>query len=169
MLLVVLTCACSDAVLVSVGVGGFARIGEALPWFGTLMRYGGAAFLFIYGLLAFKSALTSDEAIELAKGNAADEPWRPVFLTCLALTWLNPHVYLDTIVLLGSIASQMNDGRFAFGLGAVTASFFFFFVLGYGARLLAPIFTNPRAWRILDVIIGCIMWAIALQLLVFYG
>lgn len=82
----------------------------------------------------------------------------------LALTWLNPHVYLDTVALIGSIAAQYDD-QVRFGAGAVLASFVFFFSLGYGAHLLAPIFVRPKAWRILDVIIGTIMWAIALQLL----
>jgi L-lysine exporter family protein LysE/ArgO len=85
-------------------------------------------------------------------------------LTCLALTWLNPHVYLDTVVLLGAVAAQYDD-RLNFALGAMTASFVFFFSLGYGARLLAPFFSKPRAWQVLDVIIGVIMWAIAAKLL----
>ena len=82
----------------------------------------------------------------------------------LALTWLNPHVYLDTVVLIGSISSQY-DNRLMFGLGATTASFVFFFTLGYGARLLAPLFARPRAWQVLDAIIALTMWAIALKLL----
>jgi L-lysine exporter family protein LysE/ArgO len=89
---------------------------------------------------------------------------RAALLTVLALTWLNPHVYLDTVVLLGSISAQY-DNRVAFGAGAVTASFTFFFALGYGARLLAPFFANPRAWQVLDAIIGLTMWAIAAKLL----
>jgi len=85
-------------------------------------------------------------------------------LTCLALTWLNPHVYLDTVVLLGSISAQY-DERLAFALGAMSASFAFFFSLGFGARLLRPLFTSARAWQILDVVVGLTMWAIAAKLI----
>ena len=85
-------------------------------------------------------------------------------LTLLALTWLNPHVYLDTVVLLGSISAQYQD-RLAFGIGAVSASFIFFFGLGYGARLLTPLFAKPRSWQILDMLIALTMWAIAVKLL----
>jgi L-lysine exporter family protein LysE/ArgO len=85
--------------------------------------------------------------------------------TLLALTWLNPHVYLDTVVLIGSVSAQYPD-RLSFGLGAVTSSFVFFFSLGYGARLLAPLFARPRAWQVLDVLIGVVMWAIAAKLII---
>jgi L-lysine exporter family protein LysE/ArgO len=81
-----------------------------------------------------------------------------------ALTWLNPHVYLDTVVLLGSVSAQYPGQALAFGAGAVTASFTFFFALGYGARLLAPLFARPRAWQVLDAFVGCLMWSLALGL-----
>ena len=84
----------------------------------------------------------------------------------LALTWLNPHVYLDTVVLIGSISAQYPD-RLAFGIGATLASFVFFITLGYGARALAPLFANPRSWQVLDGIIALTMWGIALKLLYF--
>ena len=87
----------------------------------------------------------------------------PAVLTCLAFTWLNPHVYLDTVVLLGAISAQYTPA-WIFGLGAVTASFVFFFTLGYGARLLAPVFARPRAWQVLDAMIGVVMLALALKL-----
>ena len=89
---------------------------------------------------------------------------RRAVLTCLALTWLNPHVYLDTVVLLGSVSAQYED-RLGFGIGAVCASFVFFFALGYGARLLAPFFQRPVSWRVLDAGVGAVMWAIAASLL----
>jgi L-lysine exporter family protein LysE/ArgO len=85
--------------------------------------------------------------------------------TCLALTWLNPHVYLDTVVLLGSVSAQY-EARLAFGAGAVTASFVFFIALGYGARALAPLFRRPESWRVLDLVVGLTMWAIAAKLMV---
>jgi len=160
---VVLTCALSDAVLIVVGVTSFARIAAWLPMIDPVMRYGGAAFLVWYGARNLRSALTSDAALWI-EGAAPAEPLRPVLLTAVALTWLNPHVYLDTVVLLGSISAQY-DNRLAFGAGAVMASFVFFFSLGYGARLLSPLFARPRSWQILDAVIALTMWAIAAKLL----
>lgn len=162
-LAVVLTCAISDAVLIAAGVAGFGALSAAAPWIGDVMRWAGAAFLTIYGGLAFRSAWTGTGA--LRAGTTTGGSRRTAILTCLALTWLNPHVYLDTVVLLGSIAAQFPGQRLEFGAGAVTASFTFFFALGYGARLLAPLFARPGAWRVLDAVIGCIMWAIAAGLI----
>ncbi len=87
-----------------------------------------------------------------------------VLLTGLAFTWLNPHVYVDTIVLIGSVATQFED-KISFALGSIVASWIFFFSLGYGSKLLKPLFTNPKAWKVLDFIIGCMMWSIAISLL----
>ena len=103
------------------------------------------------------------EALRAADDGAAG--LRRVVLTCLALTWLNPHVYLDTLVLLGSVASRFEGRSWAFGSGAVTASFVFFFALGYGARLLRPVFARPAAWRVLDALIALVMWSIAAGLI----
>ena len=162
MLPVVLVCAASDAVLIMSGVAGFGALAEAAPWFGPLMRYGGAAFLLWYGWRNAVSAWQGGEALE-AEGQST-RSLRKAILTLLALTWLNPHVYLDTLVLLGSISAQYPD-RLSFGIGAVLASFVFFFSLGYGARLLAPLFARPRSWQVLDAIIAVTMWAIAIKLL----
>ncbi|MFA0373023.1 LysE/ArgO family amino acid transporter, partial [Vibrio sp. 10N.222.54.F6] len=85
---------------------------------------------------------------------------------CLAFTWLNPHVYLDTVVLLGSISTQYQPNHMLFGAGAITGSFVFFFSLGYGARFLAPLFKNPRAWKVLEFVIGMIMASIAVSLVI---
>ncbi|GFE65668.1 LysE/ArgO family amino acid transporter [Litoreibacter roseus] len=163
-LLVCLTCAVSDAILITLGVGGFGQLSEVAPWFATVMRYGGAAFLLVYGALAFRSAWRGGAVMEATSEGAGR--WQAALATCLALTWLNPHVYLDTVVLLGSIAAQYDGARTEFGAGAVTSSFVFFFSLGYGARALAPVFANPQAWRILDIFVGLLMWAIAVSLLV---
>lgn len=160
-LAVVLVCALSDAVLVAAGVTGFGVLAEAVPGLERIMRYGGAAFLLVYGARSFWAAWRGGAALVAGEGAGS---LRRAVLTCLALTWLNPHVYLDTVVLLGSISAQYAD-RFAFGLGAVTASFVFFFALGYGARLLAPLFQRPASWRVLDAGVGCVMWAIAIGLL----
>lgn len=160
---VCLTCAVSDALLITAGVGGFGQLSEVAPWFGAAMRYGGAAFLFVYGLISFRSAWRGSDGMS-AEGQGAGS-LRAALLTCLALTWLNPHVYLDTVVLLGSISAQYPGARLEFGLGAVVSSFVFFFSLGFGARLLAPIFARPRAWQVLDFGVGLTMWVIALSLI----
>jgi len=160
-LAVVLVCALSDAVLVAAGVTGFGVLSEAVPGLERIMRYGGAAFLLVYGARSFIAAWRGGGALEAGEGAGS---LRRAVLTCLALTWLNPHVYLDTVVLLGSVSAQYAD-RLAFGLGAVSASFVFFFALGYGARLLAPLFRRPESWRVLDAGVGCVMWAIAIGLL----
>jgi L-lysine exporter family protein LysE/ArgO len=160
---VVLTCALSDAVLIVIGITSFARIAEILPWISPLMRFGGAAFLIWYGTRAARAALTSSAALHVS--TAPREPLRPVLLTALALTWLNPHVYLDTVVLLGTISTQYAPQQAVFGAGAVTGSFLFFFSLGYGASLLRPFFAQPRAWRLLEGGIALVMWAIALKLI----
>ena len=159
---VVLTCAMSDAVLIVAGVAGFGALAEAVPWFEPLMRYGGAAFLLWYGWMNARSAWRGGQALRM--GGDEEQSLRAAILTVLALTWLNPHVYLDTVVLIGSISAQYPD-RLAFGIGATLASFVFFFSLGYGARALAPLFARPRAWQVLDAIIALTMWAIAFKLL----
>ena len=162
---VVLTCAVSDAILIAAGVAGFGSLAQVVPGFETVMRYGGAAFLVWYGTRSLISAWRSHAGLEADPRNGGKTALRTVLLTVLAFTWLNPHVYLDTVVLIGSISAQYSD-RFSFGLGAVTASFVFFFSLGYGARLLAPVVTRPAAWQVLDALIGITMWAIAAKLLV---
>lgn len=159
---VCLTCGVSDALLIAAGVAGFGALAEAAPWFETLMRYGGAAFLIVYGWRNAVSAWRGGETLQA--DSHAPASLRKTVLTLLALTWLNPHVYLDTLVLLGSISAQYDD-RLSFGAGAVLASFVFFFALGYGARLLQPVFAKPISWRVLDGVIALTMWAIAASLL----
>ncbi len=160
---VCLTCALSDAILIAAGVAGFGALAQAAPWLKPVMTLGGATFLFAYGAMAFWSAYTGSGALK-ADGVAAKALW-PTLLICLALTWGNPHVYLDTLVLVGSVAASHDGSRLAFGSGAVSASFVFFFSLGYGARFLAPFFAQPSSWRLLDTGVGVLMWAIALSLL----
>lgn len=160
---VCLICALSDALLISAGVFGFGKFISQYPQILTVAKYAGALFLFAYGARNFASALKSNDGL-LAKGEAVTSFGKVVAL-CVAFTWLNPHVYLDTVVFLGAISTQFND-KIAFALGAMSASFLFFFGLGFGARLLEPIFRKPKSWQILDVIIGIVMWAIALKLLI---
>ncbi|WP_439109403.1 LysE/ArgO family amino acid transporter [Lentibacter sp.] len=157
----VLTCAISDALLIAVGVAGFGALAEALPWLESVMRYGGAAFLVWYGAHNFLAAWRGGQALE-TEGRVRSS-LKGVLGTVLMLTWLNPHVYLDTVVLLGSISAQW-ENKLGFALGAMTSSFVFFFSLGYGARLLRPFFAKPRSWQILDAVVGATMWAIAVKL-----
>lgn len=160
--LVCLACALSDAVLISIGVAGFGTMVDAAPWVEPLLRYGGAAFLAAYGARSLWSAVQGTGALVAAAGPAG--PVSSTLATCLAFTWLNPHVYLDTVVLMGSISTRYDGRLAAFAAGAIGASFAFFFALGYGGRVLRPVFARPEAWRLLDLTIGAVMWAIAFSL-----
>lgn len=162
---VALTCALSDALLIVAGVAGFARISAALPWVEPVMRYGGAAFLIWYGARSLRAALKDTSALAI-QGDGARAPLGAVLATCLALTWLNPHVYLDTVVLLGAISASYPGEEAVFAAGAVCGSFLFFFSLSYGAAWLRPLFASPRAWRVLEAGIALVMWIIALKLVV---
>lgn len=159
-----LTCGVLDAILIVAGIAGTGALAQAMPRFETAMRFGGAAFLIWYGFMNAVSAWRGGSALEA--GEDHQPSLKSAILTLLALSLLNPHVYLDTVVLIGSISAQYED-RVTFGFGAVTASVTFFFALGYGARLLRPIFANPRAWQILDALIALTMWAIAVKLIWF--
>jgi L-lysine exporter family protein LysE/ArgO len=156
---VVLVCAVSDAVLIAFGVAGFGALAEAVPGLEFWMRAFGAAFLLWYGARTLWAAWRGGQALEA--GESA-QTLRGAVLTCLALTWLNPHVYLDTVVLLGAVSAKYPAVPFA--AGAMTASFVFFAGLGFGARALAPVFAKPVAWRVLDLVVGVTMWAIAAKL-----
>ena len=158
-----LLCALSDAVLIAAGVAGFGALASALPWFPRAMALAGAAFLFIYGAMRLRAAWKGDYALALAGESAA---LGPTLAMGAAFTWLNPHVYLDTLGLVGAVSTQFAGGeKAAFGAGATASSFAFFFALGYGARLLAPVMRSAAAWRRLDLLIAAVMWALALGLL----
>lgn len=159
-----LLCATSDALLITAGVLGFGYIVALYPLLPQIMAWGGAAFLIVYGAIRFWAAWRGDYAMQLAGESAG--LWATL-ATGAAFTWLNPHVYLDTLGLVGAVSTQYIDpiAKTAFGIGAVLSSFVFFFGLGYGARLLAPVMQSGRAWRILDVLIGIVMWALAIKLL----
>lgn len=159
----VLLCALSDAVLIAAGVAGFGALVEFFPWFPIAMLWGGAAFLLVYGALRFRAAWQGDNSSSLSGGGAS--LWATL-ATGAAFTWLNPHVYLDTLALMGAISTQFEgSARWAFGGGGIAASFTFFFALGYGARLLVPLFQSAQAWRRLDILIGVVMWALAAKLI----
>ncbi len=156
-------CAFSDALLIAAGVFGFALIVETMPIVQKYALIGGVVFLAGYGGKSFWSAFKKDAT--LAANGGGDLPLGIAVPVCLALTWLNPHVYLDTVVLMGSVAAQFPSQRYQFALGACLASFLFFFSLGYGARVLSPLFRKPLAWKALDFFIGLVMWYIAASLL----
>ncbi|WP_147124950.1 LysE/ArgO family amino acid transporter [Shimia ponticola] len=159
-----LFCAMSDAILITAGVAGFGALVTAFPTFPTVMMLAGAVFLLVYGATRFRAAWRGDYEMTLdGQGLAL---W-PTLGIAAAFTWLNPHVYLDTLGLMGALSTQYDalQGRVAFGVGGALASFVFFFSLGYGARLLAPIMQSARAWRRLDVLIGVVMWLLAIKLL----
>lgn len=158
---VVILCAVSDLVLIIAGIAGVGALVTAHPQLTTTARYGGAAFLLVYGLMAARRAC---RPATMTPGDAGPARLSAVLLTCLALTFLNPHVYLDTVVLLGTLASQQGDGRWRFGAGAALASLVWFFGLGFGARRLAGLFAKPVTWRILDGVIAMTMIALSVSL-----
>jgi len=160
---VCLVCALSDAALIIFGVTGFRAISEKFLWLEPVLRYGGAAFLFWYGLRSLRSALKSSSSLLTAEARPAS--LGRTLALCLALTWLNPHVYLDTVVMLGVLSTGYPGREHVFAAGAMSASFIFFFALGYGAALLRPVFANPRTWRIFEGGIAGLMWFIGLKLL----
>lgn len=163
--IVALLCAIIDAVLIALGVGGLGKLITSVPYLLDITKYGGAVFLFYYGFRAFRSAYVAGQGLQIDE--SFEHPTLKVtILTLLAMSLLNPHVYLDTVVLLGSIGAQFEElERALFAIGAMVASFLWFFSLAYGASYFAPLFKKPRAWRILDICVGVIMWVIAISLL----
>ncbi len=161
--LVCLICAASDAILITLGISGFGEIITEYPIIERLARIGGALFLFTYGVLNLYSAQTKTHALEPTK--KIQKSKRKTILTCLGFTWLNPHVYLDTVVMLGSISTQFENTA-AFALGAISASFVFFFSLGFGASKLTRYFEKPRTWRVLENLIGILMIFLGITLVI---
>ena len=161
-LVVVAICAVSDLVLIAAGVAGIGTLVENAEWAIDVVRWLGVAFLTAYGLMTLWQARTPRA---LHAETATTSSLAGVAGKAVALTWLNPHVYLDTVLLLGSLAaSHGSDGRWWFGAGACVGSIVWFTGLGYGARLLSPLLARPRAWQVLDVLIGLTMLAIAASL-----
>ncbi|WP_336646412.1 LysE/ArgO family amino acid transporter [Microbacterium sp. USHLN186] len=184
-LTVVVICAASDAVLIVAGVAGLGYLISAAPWLTVLARWAGGLFLLAYGLLAARRAwrggeslIAEDAGASTAADGRADVTRRestitltrpasrlaPVALTTLALTWLNPHVYLDTVLMLGSIAATHGEDRWLFAAGAVLASVLWFTALGFGARFLGRWLRTQRSWRILDGVIAVVMATLAVSL-----
>ncbi|MFE1590357.1 LysE/ArgO family amino acid transporter [Streptomyces sp. NPDC059402] len=161
-LAVVGICALSDAVLIALGVGGVGAVVVAWPGALTAVGWIGGAFLLGYGALAARRVLRPSGVLR-SDGDAAGSRRRAV-LTCLALTWLNPHVYLDTVFLLGSVAADRGPLRWTFGLGAALASLVWFAALGFGARYLGRFLARPSAWRVLDGLVAATMIVLGVSL-----
>ena len=158
-----LICALSDAALIGLGVAGLGAIISGSALLIALVTLGGAAFLAVYAVMALRRAI-SPLALEAAR--TAPGSLKAAVLTCLAFTFLNPHVYLDTVLLVGGLSGRYEGtSRLAFALGAMSASFLWFFGLGYGARVLEPLFARPSAWRVLDGLIALVMAALSVSLL----
>ncbi|MBN6192335.1 amino acid transporter [Aneurinibacillus sp. BA2021] len=182
-LAVVIVCAVSDAVLIAAGVAGLGFLLQAAPWLVVVARIAGALFLFGYGLLAARRAWRGGEVLAVdasspavgtgtgrsaggtATATRSGTRLAPVLLTVLALTWLNPHVYLDTVLMLGSIAATHGEQRWLFAAGAILASVLWFTALGFGARYLGRWLRTERSWRVLDAVIAVIMVALAVSLI----
>lgn len=158
---VCLFCAVSDALLIVAGVAGFGTVTAKFPQVVTIAKWLGALFLLAYGLQNLRASITNQSALHASAHLTTS--LKKALLLCFGFTWLNPHVYLDTLVLVGMVSTGADDAKI-FAMGAVTASFLFFFGLGFGARLLAPIFAKPKAWIILDGLVGLLMLYLAWQL-----
>ena len=163
-LLVVLTCLMGDIICISAGVAGVGGFIVSHPSFLAIATWGGALFLLYYGGLAVWRAIRARDRL-LVETTGEKTPAMSVFLTALAFTFLNPHVYLDTVVLLGSLSTQYGDERWWFSLGAMLESVVWFFALGFGAQLLTPIFRRASAWRIFDAIVAVLLWILAASLI----
>ncbi|MEL6682434.1 MAG: LysE/ArgO family amino acid transporter [Pseudomonadota bacterium] len=159
---VVALCCLSEGLLIFAGVAGFGVIADKASWALGVMRWGGVAFLVVYGLRSLRAAFMDSEALQ-AEG-AAEQSLHAALLTTAILTFANPHVYLDTVGLIGAVSATYDHGRWMFGAGALAASCLFFGLLGYGSRLLAPIFAKPKAWAWLDGVVGVTMLGLAVKL-----
>lgn len=163
--MVALVCSLCDGVLIFLGAAGIGKLVASNLYIKQVMGWAGALFLFYYGFRSLQSAIKGG-ALQAESGRTHSEPLVKVIAATLAVTLLNPHVYLDTLVLVGSISGQFGEqGRFIFALGASTASFVWFFSLGGGGIVLASVFESDKAWRLLDISVWLVMWGIAFQLL----
>jgi L-lysine exporter family protein LysE/ArgO len=162
--LVVIICAVIDALLIALGIAGLGALITATPWLLEFIRWFGVAYLTWFGLKSFRRAFSSQQ-MDLS-GSTSDTA-KKVAASVLGFTLLNPHVYLDTVILVGSIGNQFGEQRWWFGAGAMAASFVWFFGLGYGAKAASRFMTKPVFWRVLDTAIGVIMLSIAILLAVF--
>ena len=160
---VCITCALSDIILILIGVYAFNHVAARIPMIVPYMVIGGALYLFAYGVRSLVSAWRLNDS--LVPSEYESEHVLMTISKCLALTWLNPHVYLDTVILLGSISISYGNDRHYFGLGACIASLIFFFSLGYFSKILRPFLSKPKSWKILEILIGLTMISLSIKLL----
>lgn len=158
---VCLFCALSDAILISAGVGGFGAVTARYPHIVDVAKFAGVVFLLGYGLQSLYASVRLSQSLTV-EGQVVSS-LKKALLLCFGFTWLNPHVYLDTLVLVGMVSTGASS-KVVFAAGAISASFFFFFALGYGARLLKPLFAKPKAWNVLDALVGILMLYLAWHL-----
>jgi L-lysine exporter family protein LysE/ArgO len=160
-LVIVVICALSDALLIALGVLGLGSLISALPWLLEVIRWVGVTFLVWYGSSSLRRFVKQDslKAAETSVGSV-----KQAVLTTLALTFLNPHVYLDTVIFIGGIANSFGDQKWWFVLGSITASFLWFFSLGFGASKASVLVSKPVFWKILDVFIAAVMFSLAITL-----
>lgn len=159
---VVAICALSDLILIVLGVSGIGLVVQKFPAVLEVFRYAGALFLLCYGISALMRSFKNTGSLQAASDSG--QTLKGAVAACLAFTFLNPHVYLDTMILIGSIASSFGEEKWSFAAGAGSASVLWFTALGYGARLLTPVFKKPAAWKVLDFVIGITMLALAAML-----
>lgn len=159
---VVAICALSDLILIVLGVSGIGLVVQKFPAVLEIFRYAGALFLLCYGISALMRSFKNTGSLQAASDSG--QTLKGAVAACLAFTFLNPHVYLDTMILIGSIASSFGEEKWCFAAGAGSASILWFTALGYGARLLTPVFKKPAAWKVLDFVIGITMLALAAML-----
>ena len=157
--LVIAICALSDLVLITVGTGAIRIVTGLAPWVLEVLRWGGVVYLAVFAVSSFRSALRPG-ALE----QSAARPAASVAATTLALTWLNPHVYLDTVLMLGTVTNDFGPARWWAAAGACAASIVWFTGLGLGARALSRPLSSPRTWRVVDVLVGCVMLGVAVHL-----
>ncbi|MGA1863304.1 LysE/ArgO family amino acid transporter [Deferribacter thermophilus] len=160
--IICLICALSDSLLIFTGISGIGYLIEKHPTLITFTKYFGVIFISFYGLMNLYSAIRKNEALSL--NNYKNQTLKKTIFMTLAFTFLNPHVYLDTVLLLGSISAQYGKYKYIFGIGASLASFIFFYSIGYGSKLLAPILTKPKIWKIIEFLIGILMLFIAAKI-----
>ena len=163
-LLIVLICSISDALLIFLGSAGLGQIIQSIPELLEVVRWFGVVYLLWFGIKSVKSAFTN-QSLKASDGQLSSK--KMVITTMLALTFLNPHVYLDTVILLGSIANQFESERWLFSTGAALGSFVWFFSIGYGAKAASRFMSKPIFWKVLDLIIAVIMFSIAIFLAIF--
>lgn len=165
-------CFICDFVLMSIGILGVGTFISSNSYITNILAILGALFLIWYGFKAFKSAIKGTSSMQVQSQDSNNNSLVKVILATLAITLLNPHVYLDTVVIVGGIAGTLNsEQKMAFLIGAVCVSFIWFFSIGYGARLLTPLFKQKRMWVVLDCLVGLVMFYIAYRLIlyVYYG